>query len=282
MDSDCHPRNGLEIQFFGLQRSGNHAVLAWLFQQFDDPVYFFNFVSPFKDPFTNYHFTRLPNTVPTPRKRIRGAALTEDMKQSRSRELEGLRLANKQVLAISYENLRLTRLRRKKELVKDRDEVLGTSGKMVRMLLLRDFYNWIASRVRQWENGGANPRINDNVSLWLIYAKEFVGETAYLGGRNVMTIAYNRWVKDELYRSEILDDLGISVKDNSNSFVPGIGGGSSFDGRRFSGKPEEMEIEERWRYLLQDRFSEVVSAIGRRKEEIDHYNQRVFDLAPPI
>src|SRR5579871_3131225 len=64
---DANVRNDLEIQFFGLQRSGNHAILSWIFQQFEEPVYFFNMVKPFTDPILNWRFAGLPNTVELPR-----------------------------------------------------------------------------------------------------------------------------------------------------------------------------------------------------------------------
>jgi hypothetical protein len=283
MDSTRHPRNGLEIQFFGLKRSGNHAVLAWLFKQFDRPVYFLNRVTAFRDPFTYYGFSRLPNTVQTPRRRLRlrGAPVTEETKLARARRLEELRAIDKEVLAISYENLALPRLETE-ELMEDRDKLLGTSGNIVRMLLLRDFYNWIASRIRQWENADTDRDVDANILLWITYAKEFVGETSYLRDSNVINITYNRWVTDESYRAGLLGRLGVPVKDNSNNFVPGVGGGSSFDGVQFKDRPEEMDTGERWRYLLEDRFADATSIIRRRKDEIERYNQRIFEMTAPI
>jgi pimeloyl-ACP methyl ester carboxylesterase len=56
-------RNDIEIQVFGLQRSGNHGVISWLLQQYDTPVVFLNNVTQFTDPFRNWHAGAVANMM---------------------------------------------------------------------------------------------------------------------------------------------------------------------------------------------------------------------------
>ena len=164
-------RNSLEIQFFGLQRSGNHPVLAWLFQQFDEPVYFFNNAKHFGNPLQDFQPHDLPNAV----KVRRG--------EGRRRQLEEIGQRKKAVLVYSYENLVLSTLR-DRDLVPNKDAVTGLTSCLRRVLIIRDFDNWLASRIRYHEVvRGAFPSVRQIVGfakLWASYAREYVGETDYL------------------------------------------------------------------------------------------------------
>jgi hypothetical protein len=267
--------NDIEIQLLGLQRSGNHAVLAWMFQQFDAPVLFFNNVDHFSDPFLGFHHARLPNMI-----EVRRGATPENL-----RHLEELRRMKKHALIYSYENLKLSRLKNR-GLIEDRPRLLGHSAIMRRGLLLRDFFNWIASRARLFEEKGQPQMTKESagahIALWIMYAKEFVGETEFARDVELVPISYNRWIADDQYRAYLLGRLAVPFKDNSNTHVPDVGGGSSFDGGKFSGRPEGMQVGERWRYLLRPEFSDVLDVIRSRREEIEHYNQLIFGLSCPV
>jgi len=277
-------RNELEIQFFGLQRSGNHAVLSWMFQQFDDPVFFFNNVTHFEDPILNFHFARLPNTVTVSRGPPPGASGHGLVQAGVQQHLEEIRSRKKHVLVYSYENLPLAKLPTR-ALVGERERHLGVSARTHRVLLLRDFYNWIASRLRLFENKGqALPparRIAGLVALWLTYAREYADETRFLLGEEVIKISYNRWAEDENYRACLLNQLSIPIKDNSNGHVPDVGGGSSFDGM-LPGGSKNMQLGERWRYLLEDKFAGLFDLVQQRLEEVERYNLLIFGLSSPF
>lgn len=271
---NCEPgiRNALEIQMFGLRRSGNHAVIAWLAQQYSGPIVFLNNARPFQDPFKTYLMGRVPNAIPT--------------RKLNDEETEDLRLRRKQLLLISYEDVGLQRIP-KKDLVPDRDLCVGSSARLRRLLLLRDFYNWIASRIRLIENRGADQeRILENaehqVRLWLIYAREFVGETNYFGVSGSVSVNFSAWTDDEQYRSGVLSALGIPVVNNSRSVVPRAGGGSSFDGTLFSGKGEDMDLLSRWKHFQSEKYRPVLHLLEKRREEVDAYNRRIFGLEWPF
>lgn len=265
---DTNPRNDLEMQLFGLQRSGNHGVISWITQQFDEKAYFFNNVSHFKDPVTNWHIGNVPNTIQLPPKG--------------SKQLEQMRVARKAVLICSYENLQLNLLSQK-PLLEDHDSLLGVSKRVVRILLLRDFFNWVSSRLKLFDYRGQNTvnaalRIDTLIDLWLLYAREFLGATTHLGNTNVVKISYPRWAVDSEYRAWILGALGAPLKNNVNDHVPNVGGGSSFDTTTYSGRAGEMAIQNRWGFFLEDdRFGFARERVGERRAEIEPLNKEIFD-----
>jgi len=265
--TDC--RNELEIQVLGLQRSGNHAILAWLFQQFDEPVYFFNNVRHFGNPMREFQPVDLPNTVPMRRGNSPG----------RTRRLHEVEQQQKKTLVYSYENLPLDRLR-VRSLVPDRENVIGRSRRLCRVLIVRDFYNWLASRIRYHEitRSEVPPfrKVERFVSGWLAYASEYLRITDYIADMEVTAVSYNRWVTDERYRHELLLELDVPVKNNSISYVPRAGGGSSFDATEFCGRSAGMRIGDRWLYLKDEKFRDIVLRVQRRQPQIEKYNDRIL------
>ena len=265
-------RNSLEIQIFGLRRSGNHGVIAWIAQQYQSPIVFLNNARPFSDPFATYLTGRVPNAIP-PRK------LDAD-------EAEQLRSQQKELLLISYEDLAIRKLSRR-ELLPEKQLWLGNSGRCCRLLLLRDFYNWIASRVKLLENKGKLTddileKMDIQIGLWIMYAREFVGETRHLQSVEAVPVRFDRWSDDEAYRLEILERLGIAVLNNTRSIVPKSGGGSSFDGTSFSGSAESMDLQNRWKSLETPEYRLLLQQIAGRRAEIDEYNRQIFGMEYPF
>ena len=265
-------RNSLEIQAFGLRRSGNHAVLAWIAQQYTNPIVFLNNARPFADPFMTYQMGRIPNAVPH--------------RKLEADETEHLRSQQKELLLISYEDVPIRKLSRQ-EILPQKQLWLGESGQCRRLLLVRDFYNWIASRVRLLENKGKLPddifgKLDLQIRLWIMYAREFVGETRHLESVETVPVRFDRWSDNDAYRLEILERLGIAVLDNTRSVVPKAGGGSSFDGTRFSGSAESMDLQNRWKSLETPEYRPLLQQIAQRRAEIDEYNRRIFEVEYPF
>lgn len=258
-------RNELELQAIGLQRSGNHAILAWLFQQCEDEVYFFNNVKHYGDPITRFRPLDLPNTVIVRKGKSRG----------RRHRLEKIRKAHKKVLAYSYENLPITELATR-VLVPDRRKHLGNSRDFRRVLIIRDFNNWFASCVRYHEKTRmtipTNTHVERLICMWISYAREYLGHTEYLADPGLVRIFYNRWALEDGYRLDLLGKLGIAARSNDISYVPDAGGGSSFDATTFSGRSSEMRTNDRWSYLQNEKFGEVLACVDPHREEIEKYN----------
>lgn len=264
-------RNEVEIQLIGPQRSGNHAVVAWILQQYDEPIVFLNNVAHFEDPYLNFRIGK-----------VAGAARVSKAKPAHQ---ERLRRQKKPLLIYSYENLKLEHVS-STPLVPNHDEVIGPSEKVSRILLLRDFFNWAASRIRlkEYRNQDTAPLIADFsplIKLWLNYAREFAGDTDYLADEHVVKISYPRWTKDAEYRAWILGQLHVPLKDNRNDKVPDVGGGSSFDKDSFSGSGSQMKTDERWHYLLEPRFAPIRATIEAHREKIESYNYSLFGVEWP-
>lgn len=158
-------------------------------------------------------------------------------------------------LILSYEDVDLSILdsipgiRHEEEILKD--------SKKIKVLLIRDPFNFFASRLKMLsdmvEQGVQNPiqKIGWNgiLKLWKMYAREYLGETNFLGRK--VTINYNSWFTDSIYRNEIAERcLKIANQDKGLQEVSEHGRGSSFDYLNFEGSAQKMEVTERWRYFL--------------------------------
>ena len=263
-------RNKVELRLFGLQRSGNHAVVGWIAQQFTEPVHFFNNISHFKDPINCWHHGPVHNTFKLPPKE--------------SLELETIRGIRKNLLILSYENLRLNRLGNT-EIVPNHDQLLGSSCVIKNILLLRDFFNWISSRLklydyRQQFTNDYIKRVEMLAIQWLVYAREFVGRTNYFGDNHLVRISYPDWASDPAYRALILKYLEIPLLDNSNNYIPNVGGGSSFDGVTYAGNARSMNTNNRSAFFLEDeRFQDAPRALKIHRSEIEELNNEIFGLS---
>lgn len=245
-------RNKFEIQFFGLQRSGNHGVITWLLQQFEKPQYFLNNVAHFEDPFEHYRHSDVPNMVPLNRGKT-----------------EQIRLQPKELLLYSYENLLLPKLL-EQPLVQDSEKILGVSENCAQIIIIREFYNWIVSRLKLYEVVGqkidVEKAVDMLVDLWVVYAREYCGHTDFLDQCKT-GVLFDQWVIDDKYRLSILRALGIEVRDNSNGRVP-RGGGSSFNEDQGRAQVSTEGVLNRWqnadidsdvRHLIETKVASTVA-----------------------
>lgn len=262
-----HFTNCLEIQFFGLMRSGNHGVISWLCRNMPSRALFLNNVTHFRDPFSNQHNAVIPNTYSYLN------PLTEET-------IAKFRSMKKDFLVYSYENLNLLQLKNR-ELVQDRERLIGTSRRLARIVLIRDLWNNLASRAKLLEKQNRSPEdvntiLEGTARLWKIYAHEVLGRTKLLG--DAIVIQYNRWTVDEDYRAGLLKAIGLKVINPSIDHVPNVGGGSSFDGTSLSGAAKSMRTDNRFHHLYQDRFAAVLERL-RSDKELIALNEEIFGVA---
>lgn len=249
-------RNETEIRFFGVKRSGNHGVIVWIAHLWADPIYFINNVRHFEDPFDTPHdWRKTANTVDLRKGKI-----------GKERFSTEIRLRKKECLLLGYEDLDLTRLQNRLLLPED---AIGDSRVRFNCVLLRDHYNWLASRIKNYENE-ASPygynRVKKDLELWKQYAREYLGETAYLNDAKKVTISYNEWFLSDAYRRSLASALSRQFTDRGLEIVPVIGRGSSFDKREFNNQAQRMKVLERWKSMASN---EVFSAICRDPEAME-------------
>lgn len=223
-----------EYRVFGLRRTGNHAIINWILKQGGENGFFAN-DQELDKPFN----LSLPNG-----------------------ELD--------TLVHSYEEQRFS-----PTYLKLNDFYLNQQEVKVEnrynILILRDPFNLMASRIKSgYTTTWRTPRLNQ-VDLWVLYAKEFTGETNLLP--NKVCINYNRWVLDKAYRKEIAAILGLTFTDGGFSEVSEIGGGSSFDGTEKNAKAAEMQVMDRWKQYKEN--SLFLDFFENR--QVVAYYQRIFE-----
>jgi hypothetical protein len=225
--------NELEIRQIGMSRSGNHALANWIVRQAVGRVCFINCAEPRSNPF---HTARPLDDGAVAEANYAGFDL--------SAERSG-RLTRKDLLLFSHEDCFLGMLSRAGAFETNHDRWLGPSRRRVDLLLLRDPFNLFASRI----NGGTGSVASATAfRIWKQHAREFLELRRHLRDDRVL-VNYNRWVREEAYRREVAEALGLPFSDAGRLQVPAVGSGSSFDGRAFDGNADGMPVLERWKWL---------------------------------
>lgn len=265
-EPNCELSEFVEIRFVGLRRSGTHAVQNWLISLFEGPVCYLNDVTEKRKILPDQPSDDLPA--------IRGVG-----KAARLNEPKCL-------LLYAMEDRRLQFLR------SFRFENPGGGAEPSRkidVLLLRDPYNTIASRLKIGRDRPGNGFFRDMFmrrpdgtaffpQLWKNYAKEFLGEMNCLNA-DKLCVNFNRWKGEKSYRDEISHRLYAGRKSNEAAAreVPGWGFGSSFDATEFNGKADEMDLDNRWRVFADDpEFRELAD-----DAEMRELSERIFGISGP-
>ena len=221
-------RNELNIIFFGMRRSGQHAILNWLAGHYDEPVWFFNDISAFAEPDKfggDECATKLPIYV------------------QNASKIENVWEQPKKVLFQTYEDKWYWPIETGKN-----DRVVGSSRKKIFVLFIRDPYNMFASRL--CNTGPVFPCNDRSILMWKTYAREVLGRTEYRP--QSVFINYNRWFKESEYRREIENVFGLNESDEWMNRVTGVG--STFSNKELDGKAHEMKVFERWKFAVRHPF----------------------------
>ena len=218
--------NNKIIQFCGLQRSGNHAVINWIIGQEFSKTCFINGVFPGANPWLKNWGVSYPNYPYWPKDRdVRGAFVSKD------------------IVICSYENREIEKISRDSDLL---PKYFGNSRESYSLIILRDPYNTFASWFQK--NWTVTPEI---IKLWKSYAYEFIGVTNYLKSPKI-SVSFNKWFLDQSYRQRLAESLGLRFTDRNLNSVSFHGGGSSFDEESLNKKAQEMNILNRFHNYLGD------------------------------
>ncbi|MGC9502889.1 hypothetical protein [Baaleninema sp.] len=229
--------NQTEIRVVGLRRIGNHAIINWLRSQVEGEVWHLNNVEPGENPYRN-KYQNLEEHFPE----------YQDAIQRYKGEYIG-NFTPKALLVYNHEDCSLPKICHPR-FEKNRDLYVGKSNVRQDVLILRDPFNWLASRFKS-NMLSLRDRQKTLVDLWIEHAREFRGETNYLSSQKVC-INYNRWTKNRAYRKHIAERLGLKFCDRGLNQVSGCGGGSSFDGLQHHGNPSKMKVRHRWKQFADD------------------------------
>jgi hypothetical protein len=213
--------NTIAIRTYGLMRSGNHAVINWIQNQYPgQSICFLNNVKPGPcDPYHNFvqiELSNIPDDLP----------------------IENLRHTSKHLLIYSYED-RASLAEENGSLL---DTILNPANQQTisdyllgcrhcfTLGILRDPYNCLASRMAlirmRGKLGGLSNMelIKDN---WKQIARLAISLQSQPENDHTI-ILYNKWLESKAYRKEISHKIKGSYADNSLDSIPIYGGGSSF------------------------------------------------------
>jgi len=303
--------NNLEIRVFGLRRSGNHALINWLGSQSPFKPHFFNCApndggSPFLTGKKGGGFKGSDTgNIWYPHLSYKGSS-KEELERVRNihkevliysyEELSLKKVANQEmpynredVIGKSKKRIDILILRdlcnwlaskiiipehRRGEKYRENDNSSWQNLSHKRfeknrkkLLFFNYFDGWEedASVIRglNWVN---LPR---TLNIWLQYAKEFLGETSIL--QNLITINYDKWVVNRVYRKNIIDAVGFEFTDKGKNLVSRDGGGSTF--QKYEMDARKLNVFDRWEYLSSNKiFKDII------KYHVEHmkYNNIIF------
>jgi hypothetical protein len=215
-------------RFYGVRRSGNHALIDWLLDHSDAPRRHYNNVDIRQDGML---------------------WMLQDQVDFRPGDL-----LQQTWELISFEDCDL-----------EKDSILPPCK--TKVLLLRNPLNVIASRLKRSLRNAreGNPErlgpIQEAVKLWKQHAKEFLGHTNYLG--NFVGILYDCWLQSAEYRSSVAASLSLDFTDKGfgSSYGHKFSFGSDFDTSAYLERYKEYQGDLEFVGCLDDELQELTKAI---------------------
>jgi hypothetical protein len=137
--------------------------------------------------------------------------------------------------------------------------------------VFRNPWNAIASQT-QWKIGTPlYKRRRQAINLWTDYYSEYIKKES-----DVIFIIYDKWFVDKKYRKEISNKLGLKFSDEKFESVPNAGRGSSFDGIKYDGRAQEMNVLNRYKQV--DNYSMNIFKESEIGQELKNKWNHLCDL----
>ena len=252
-------KNKTELRIAALRRSGQHGVINWIISQAVQhgqadhfsggsivEFAFLNDVVPGTNPFlscTDSNVLDIPTAIQTPKNMLK-------------------LWVQRDWLVYNYEDRPLEAVF-SEDFERDHDLFVGPSERRIDIIVLRDAFNFFASRFRlTWmsQQLQAQYTCTNMANLWKTYAREYLGKTQIIK-HNKTVINYNRWHTDRDYRFSLAQTLGLTFTDAGfKSVIRRYGGGSSFDSDKYHGQADQMQVLHRWKTMAGDaRFRQIFS-----------------------
>ena len=215
------------ISFFGLMRSGNHAILHFIYRQYNKPKAFLNN----RDLYGNVKIGKSKWDV-----------VSKGYNKKTNRELMLISYEDKDISLIDYDRI-----------VANRESLIGRTEHNINILCIRDPFNTFASRMTyKWTNGSIDsPKIVNlemMPTMWKVYAKECLGITNNVPNKIVAN--FNSWLLSRAFRKKLSKELGQPFISKNWRLVTKEGGGSSWNEK---GKnSSRRRLLRRWKHLKND------------------------------
>lgn len=230
-------------KFFGLQRSGNHAILNWLIGLDQENTLFFNMVRPGNDLLDRPSGISLPDGTRAYATRVRGKRVIQP------EHLEWFE-KNGGRLLLSYENYPIEKFSTS-QLNQPVFQRFGQASEEKNMLVLRNPFNMLPSAEKMMRRimvrEGKDEKwminaLNRRLALWKNYAFLHLNPVSLTKGEFI-TFLFDRWVSEKEYRDSMADKLGYTNQDRFLDFVSDAGKGSSFSGSKLG---QREDVLNRW------------------------------------
>ncbi|MDJ0594193.1 MAG: hypothetical protein QNJ72_30160 [Pleurocapsa sp. MO_226.B13] len=292
IDHIYQSKNHNVIQFFGLRKSGNHAIISWILDHHNGITVHLNDVSNYH-PNPYFSFGQV-NVCGLPFWRCKPQILSylkygfrKDKTYSFVRWDSSVNLSYiqssspKQLVIVSYEDDHpkdefLSQLSTKC------DKFLGTTEHFYKIILMRDPFNLFASLIKS--NLVDEDTIDHYIRLYKDYAGLVLEQQTQSSTNNqnlpneFIFISYNRWFLDSKYRQSIAEQLGFITDGETYNKVPKQGGGSTFDGLKLDGKAQDLKVLERWQSMMDHPLFQKIL----QDRELCEYSQQIFgDILHP-
>ncbi|MDY6781232.1 MAG: hypothetical protein SW833_01525 [Cyanobacteriota bacterium] len=275
--------NKHEIRVYGIKRSGNHAIIYWIFKHFNGAVVHLNNVglTPDPDPYKSFALMSvkgmsfwkckpkitsfLKYQINQPTKmifvRVDPKVNIEYIRAYRPKECLILSFENK-IFDSSSENLCLSN--------RDYSAYVGESERVVNIVILRDAYNLFASLLKSKMMRSKN--CSKFVNLFKQYARIHLGESSTFPDPTIC-INYNQWCVDNNYRVDVANKIGFNTSGSPFLEVEHFGGGSSFDKLAARRNPQKLQnTAYRWRSFIDDPLYRSIF----QDEELRYLSTQVF------
>lgn len=234
-------------EFFGLPRSGNHAIIFW---------HLFNLAVDLRT--KNFPKQKTGNT--------------EVISGIMCRESNTIYFNNVNQLIEEVGNcLEKFQLKIDNLIISNEHQFTSCRKNTTKCLIVRDVVNNVCSHYARFSaDRNITPKMIERYTDKFVESYKTV--IKLFNDADLFAIKYNKWVLDADYRNIISNKLGVHNKDNT-SFVSGFGGGSSFT-RKNAVTDKSLYLE---RYKLVQLPTTLRDAIVN-DEEIREFNLNHFDM----
>jgi len=249
--------NQHEFMVVAMRRSGHHAIVNWIMDNFSGSKCFINDAKLNTNPYKT------------------GSTRTSIWNHFHQQQEAAGDHQPKDLLMYNYEDQDLSQVPGK-QFTKNHDQWVGKSKTYNSLIVLRDPYNLIASKLRWYRGEKWKPskqELDQTPVLWKMYAKEFLSQTSYL--KNKICINYNNWFSSRDYKKQLAQKLFLSSFDKGVEKVAQWGPntwGDSFDNTKFEGQASQMKVLSRWQAFKDD--SEYIKLISDK--ELQSLSHQIF------
>jgi hypothetical protein len=199
-----------QIRFFGLQRSGNHAIIGWISKNLSNSnSLFLNSCAP-GDPFASF------SQIEEGGSKFKRSHLSETDISDLSARRDDF-----DHIMVSYENVPHPLFQpsiRPRKFTMGFDQV----STMKTLLIWRSFPNWLASQYkRTYVDMPKEQRSLLKISKLIA---QYADNAKLIAERKVADAFYDHWLRDEEYRESILKSLGLETINNDLGKTSTYGG----------------------------------------------------------